>query len=92
MITLETGTLSRFKPAPRDGVSRHRLQGLGLSWQASNREWLILGFGVVAWRSGDQGTNERGEQLFASLAGIVNKLEEPEIDRKLFLRDASMGA
>jgi len=46
---------------------------------------LILGFGVMAWRSGDQGADERGEQLFASLAGIVNKLEEPEIDRQLFL-------
>jgi hypothetical protein len=36
------------------------------------RDWLILGFRVVAWRSGDLGTNERGEQVFASLAGIVN--------------------
>ena len=47
--------------------------------------WLILGFGVVAWRSGDEGTNEGSEQLFAPFAGVVNKLEEPEIDRKLFL-------
>ena len=46
---------------------------------------LILGFGVVAWRSGDQGTNEGGEQLFAPFSGVVNKLEEPEIDWKLFL-------
>jgi hypothetical protein len=46
---------------------------------------LILGFGVVTWRSGDQGPNERGEQLLASLAGVVNKLEEPEVDLKLFL-------
>ena len=34
--------------------------------------------------SGDQGADERGEQLFASFPGIANKLEEPEIDRKLF--------
>ena len=42
-------------------------------------------FGVVAGRSGDQGTIERGGQLFASFAGIVNKLKEPEMDRKPFL-------
>lgn len=47
--------------------------------------WLILGFGVVAWRLCDQGTDERGEKLFAPFAGIVNKLEEPKIDRQFFL-------
>ena len=46
---------------------------------------LILGFRVVAWRSGDQGTDERGEKLLASFADIVNKLEEPKIDREFFL-------
>ncbi len=46
---------------------------------------LILGFRVVAWRSADQGTDERGEKLLASFADIVNKLEEPKIDREFFL-------
>ena len=57
-----------------------------------NREWLILGFGVVAPRSGDQGTDERGEKLFAPFACIVNELEEPEIDRQLLLGNAPMGS
>ena len=46
---------------------------------------IILGSGVVAGRSVDQGTDERGEQLFASFAGVVNKLEEPKVDRQFFL-------
>ena len=54
--------------------------------------WLILGFGVVAPRSGDQGTDERGEKLFAPFACIVNELEEPEIDRQLLLGNAPMGS
>ena len=53
---------------------------------------LILGFGVVAPRSGDQGTDERGEKLFAPFACIVNELEEPEIDRQLLLGNAPMGS
>ena len=56
-----------------------------LPGNARDGRWLILGFGVVARRSGDQGTDERSEKLFAPFAGIVNKLEEPKIDRKLFL-------
>ena len=43
------------------------------------------GFQGGAWRSGDQGTDERGEKLLASCSGIVNKLEEPKIDREFFL-------
>ena len=59
---------------------------------ASYNSRLILGFGVVAPRSGDQGTDERGEKLFAPFACIVNELEEPEIDRQLLLGNAPMGS
>ena len=69
----------RLQPPPPVGGS-HR------DW------WLILGFGVVAPRSGDQGTDERGEKLFAPFACIVNELEEPEIDRQLLLGNAPMGS
>jgi transposase len=40
--------------------------------------------------SSDQRAHERPEQLLASLAGIVNELEEAEVDRQFFLRDAPM--
>jgi hypothetical protein len=33
---------------------------------------------ISGWWLGDQSTNERGEELFAPFARIVNKLEEPE--------------
>ena len=72
--------LSRLTPLEVQQALGHKLAG------------LILGFGVVAPRSGDQGTDERGEKLFAPFACIVNELEEPEIDRQLLLGNAPMGS
>src|SRR3982751_3514440 len=44
------------------------------------------------WRagSGDQRLNQGAEQRLSASAGIVNELEEPEIERQLFLRDAAV--
>src|SRR4051794_29679008 len=44
------------------------------------------------WRagSGDQRLNQGAEQRLSASAGIVNELEEPEIERQVFLRDAAV--
>jgi hypothetical protein len=44
---------------------------------------------VVAW-SGDQGGDERAEEGSTAAAGIVHELEEGEVERQLFLRDAAV--
>jgi hypothetical protein len=47
---------------------------------------LLLDFGVLA----DQQVNERAKQRFASLAHVVNELEEPEVKREFFESLASL--
>ena len=42
---------------------------------------LLLDSGVLA----DEQFNERTQQRFASLAHVVNELEEPEVEREFFL-------
>ena len=40
----------------------------------------------------DQELNERRKQRFASLADVVDKREEPEVEREFLLRNAPMRA
>ena len=47
---------------------------------------LLLDSGVLA----DQELNEFTQQRFASLADVVDKLEEPEVEREFLLRNAPM--
>src|SRR5713101_2976182 len=47
---------------------------------------LLLDSGVLA----DQELNELTQQCFASLADVVDKLEEPEVEREFLLRNAPM--
>gem|GEM_PF-4040992 len=49
---------------------------------------LLLDSGVLA----DQELNERTQQRFASLADVVDKREEPEVEREFLLRNAPMRA
>lgn len=54
--------------------------------------WLILGFGVLDLISGDKCANQRVQERLASLAGVMNELEEPEVDGELLLRNATVRA
>ena len=47
---------------------------------------LLLDSGVSA----DQQLNERTQQRFASLADVVNELEEPEVEREFLLGNAPL--
>ena len=49
---------------------------------------LLLDSGVLA----DQQLNERTKQRFASLADVVHKLEETQVEREFLLGDAPMRA
>jgi hypothetical protein len=49
-----------------------------------------LGFWGDGGVSRDQGGDEGSEKGFSASAGIVNELEEAEIERQLLLRDAAM--
>ena len=42
--------------------------------------------------SRDQGGDEGSEEGFSASAGVVDELEEAEIDRQLLLRDAAVRA
>jgi hypothetical protein len=53
---------------------------------------LILGFRVLDQVSSDECANQGAQECLASLAGVMNELEEAEVDRKFFLRDAAMRA
>src|SRR4051812_7032246 len=53
---------------------------------------LILGFGVLDLVSGDQCANQGAQKRFASLAGVMNELEEPEVDGEFLLRNATVRA
>jgi SAM-dependent methyltransferase len=59
---------------------------------ATFREWLILGFGVLDLVSGDQCVNQGAQECLAPLAGVMNELEEPEVDGEFLLRNAAMRA
>src|SRR4051794_36514317 len=50
-------------------------------------EWLLSGFGVVSIGLPDQARDEGSEQSLAPAAGVVDELEEAEIERQLLLRD-----
>jgi len=52
----------------------------------------MLGSGVLVFRSSDECGDEGTEQGLSTSAGVMNELEEAEIDWELFLRDAAMGA
>jgi hypothetical protein len=49
---------------------------------------LLLDSGVLT----DQQLNERTQQRFAALAGVVHKLEEPQVEREFLLGNAPMRA
>ena len=53
---------------------------------------LILGFGVLDLVSGDQCVNQGAQECLAPLAGVMNELEEPEVDGEFLLRNAAMRA
>src|SRR3712207_6269952 len=54
-------------------------------------QWLFSGSGVlVGSPSCHQGSDQFAEQGFTTTASIVNELEEAEIERQLFLRDAAV--
>ena len=46
-----------------------------------NPKWLLLDSRVLC----NQQLNERRQQRFAALADVVNKLKEPEVERKFLL-------
>ena len=52
---------------------------------------LFLGSGVLVLVSRHQGCYECAEQRFSPFAGIVDELEEGEVDWKLLLGNASVG-
>ena len=52
------------------------------------RSWLNMDSSQLCQKHAE----ERSEQPFAPDAGVVHKLEEPEIPGQLLLRDAAMGA
>ncbi len=52
--------------------------------------WLLSGFGVVGIGLRDQGADEGAEQGLAATAGVVDELEEAEIDGQLLPRDATV--
>ena len=51
------------------------------AYEKTIKTWLILDSRVLC----DQQLNERMKQRFASLSGIVNKLEETEVKGELLL-------
>ncbi len=53
---------------------------------------LLLGSGVVVGSSRNQAGDEGAEQGLATSACVVDELEEAEVERQLFLRDAPMRA
>src|SRR3954464_10985310 len=55
-------------------------------------EWLLSGFGVVGMGLPDQTRDEGAEQGLAPAAGVVDELDEAEIERQLLLRDAPVRA
>jgi hypothetical protein len=59
---------------------------------STKTERLILGFGVLDLVSGDQCVNQGAQECLAPLAGVMNELEEPEVDGEFLLRNAAMRA
>src|SRR3954452_22803677 len=68
---------------PRGGHRRYRTR-------ISPR--LLSGFGVVGMGLPDQTRDEGAEQSLAPAAGVVDELEEAEVERQLLLRDAPVRA
>src|SRR5215207_10669566 len=60
-----------------------------LSLACHNPRSLLSGSGVVS-ASRHQGGDEFAEEGSASIADIVHELEEAEVERQLFLRDAAV--
>jgi len=50
----------------------------------------LLGSGVVAGTSHDQGCDEGAEEGFAASTRVVHELKEAKIERQLVLRDAAV--
>ena len=48
--------------------------------------WLIMGFGLLA----EEQPQEGFEKSLSAIFGVVNELEEAEVERKTFLGDAAV--
>ena len=59
---------------------------------SANELRLLSGFGVVGMGLPDQTRDEGTERSLAPAAGVIDELEEAEIERQLFLRDAPVRA
>jgi hypothetical protein len=70
------------------GVQRRCGVGMLWTWGLIFGPSLLLDSGVLA----DQQLNERTQQRFASLADIVHKLEETQVEREFLLGNAPMRA
>ena len=55
-----------------------------------NLKWLLSGFGVVMIGRRDQGADEGAQERLPAAPGIVDELEEAEIDGQLLPRDAAV--
>jgi hypothetical protein len=65
--------LGDIRPTPQKGIFRQ--------YTLYNHLTLLLDSGVLA----DQQLNESRKQCFASLADVVNKLEEAQVKREFLL-------
>jgi hypothetical protein len=78
--------------APLSGLTLTHilLEKLKIMDADTNQRWLLTGFGVVIGGSCEQGSDESAEQSLSTSPGVVNELEEAEIEWQLLLRDAAM--
>jgi hypothetical protein len=79
---------------PTDGLVASVVNGPQRAWRGRhlwtgvvrNKRTLLLDSRVLC----DQQLNKRRKQRFASLADVVHKLEEPQVQREFLLGDAPM--
>jgi hypothetical protein len=73
-------------PQGRRGSSRHSR----FDADADKPGRLLPGFGVVIGGSCDQGSNKSAEQSLSASPGVVDELEESEINGQLLLRETAV--